>query len=84
MRVNWKTSNEYNITSGIQQGSVLIPLVFLMFINDLPDYILGEEVFMFTDDIPIIISSTNLQELKRKINIVLSQFDRYCHKNRLI
>lgn len=55
-----------------------------MFINDLPDYILDGEVFLFADDTSIIISSPDGQELNRKVNNVLTQFDTYCHKNRLI
>jgi len=38
-----------SILSGIPQGSVLGPLLFLLFVNDLPDWILTS-MRMFADD----------------------------------
>lgn len=84
VRINGKTSNEYNVTSGIPQGSVLGPLIFLMFINDLPDHIRDGTAFMFADDTSIIISSPDTKEINDKVNSVLNQFNEYCYKNRLI
>ena len=40
------------ILSGIPQGSVLGPLLFLLFVNDLPDWILTS-IRMFADDTKI-------------------------------
>ena len=50
--VNGAVSNWSNVKSGIPQGSVLGPILFVLFINDLPDAI-SSEVKIFADDTKI-------------------------------
>src|SRR3989442_494648 len=42
-------SNEVSVFSGVPQGSVLRPCLFLFFINDLPDCV-SSDVRLFADD----------------------------------
>ena len=56
-------SSPINVTSGVPQGSVLGPLLFLIYINDLPDYIQNNStVKMFADDTIMYHSITNQQD----------------------
>ena len=50
--VNGEASQCKDVTSGIPQGSILGPLLFVIFINDLPSQV-KSDIFLFADDTKI-------------------------------
>ena len=48
--VNGNFSSPEPVYCGVPQGSILVPLLFFIFINDLSDYIEHAWVIMYTDD----------------------------------
>jgi hypothetical protein len=50
VRTNGSYSVEKKIIHGVSQGSILGPIIILIFINDLPGYISNKNVTMYADD----------------------------------
>ena len=50
--LNGQKSNSIPVTSGVTQESVLGPILFMMFVNDLPS-IVSSPTYMFADDTKI-------------------------------
>ena len=60
-KVNGEDSFPAPVISGILQGSVLGPLLFVIYINDLPET-LSSGVFLFADDTKIFREITSIQD----------------------
>ena len=65
-----QASDPVPVLSGVPQGSVLGPILFLIFINDLPDNI-KSSVRLFADDCVLYRNIHSLQDCLRKILTVL-------------
>ena len=69
--VNGQLSNPKTITCGVPQGSILGPLLFLLYINDMPDSLSHSTPSFYADDTEICASSYDYDDLVDKINIDL-------------
>lgn len=76
-------SPEFVPTSGVPQGSNLGPLLFSLFVNDLPDHILMSQKLLFADDIKIyyrIERPSDCVALQNDLNSV----NNWCNENCLL
>ena len=68
---------------GVPQGSSLGPLLFNIFINDIPKVIKKCKIMLFADDIVIYYSSKNLEEINSALNYDLENIYNYLCSNLL-
>jgi hypothetical protein len=69
------TSSDYYVRSGVSQGSTLGPLLFLIFINDLPHNVITAKCLLFADDLKLSLGVDGLSDchaLQRDIDAVMN------------
>ena len=60
--VNGKTSEWAKVKSGVPEGALLAPLLFSLFINDLPTVVSSSKCVMYADDVKIYRQITSLTD----------------------
>ena len=73
VEVDGASSNHLPVLSGVPQGSILGPLLFLIYINDLPNSITSSSTYLFADDTKLIqsISKFSASHLQTDIDATL-------------
>ena len=77
--IDGKQSNIRYINSAVPQGSVLGPLLFLIYINDITDGI-ESDIFLFADDTSIFRSGNDNKQLANGINSDLNKITLWARK----
>lgn len=71
------------ITCGVPQGSVLGPLFFILFINDLYKCCPDGKTRLFVDDTTILFHSNSVDEIKSKSKLIMTQLSNWFKANKL-
>ena len=81
VQISGKLSQSKEIKAGVPQGSVLGPLLILLYINDLPLYIKYCLLDLFADDGTLHTSNAYLPTLTTFLNADLDNFSDWCDDN---
>ena len=82
MFYNGESSDLKHITCGVPKGSVLDPLLFLIYINDLPYISNTFKKILFPDDTNIYFESDNLLKVEKTVNEELKYLNLWLNINR--
>ena len=80
---NGAESSKVTITHGVPQGSVLGPLLFLIYINDLHCAIRFSSVYHFADDTNLLNISNSIKRTQKQMNIDLNFLYKWLLANKI-
>ena len=71
------------ITSGVPQGSILGPFLFVPFVNDLPVVLERCQILMYADDTVMYFTASNAQEISSTLTSELAKVNDWLVDNSL-
>ena len=75
-------SSKASITCGVPQGSILGPLLFLIYINDMPQAV-DSELLLYADDVCLVFQHRNIKTIEEHLNRDFSTLVDWFVDNRL-
>ena len=77
-------SEEEIVESGVPQGSILGPLLFITCTNNIVEELKDYDIFTYADDMQIIIKGKNVKSLGEKLEKAIEKANEYYNKNSLL
>ena len=65
-----KASETHGVKCGVPQGSILVPLLFILLVNDICNVspLLLKKLYMYADDTCVLVSRNDLKPLIKMLN----------------
>ena len=84
VKIRTYSSDFLPVTAGVPQGSILGPLLFLLYINDLPLHVNRTDIDMFADDATLHTYHKNIEGIENALNFDLCEIENWCSKNQMV
>ena len=81
--INGVLSSSCALRCGVPQGTILSPLLFLLYINDLPNCLSNCEPRMYADDTHLTFASDNAHDIQTNPNVDLENVHNWLRANKL-
>ena len=82
--VNNSKSDIGQVSYGVPQGSILGPLLFLLFINDLPLYVNNVNTDLYADDTTLYDIQNSVEDIENNLQIALDRLNTWCKCNGML
>ena len=83
VKLNGITSSKMNVSCGVPQGSILGPLLFLVYVNDMNLAVKSSVIHHFADDTNFLYSDKSLKKIKTSVEKDLANLYDWLCANRL-
>ena len=77
-------SNANDVLTGVPQGSILGPLLFIIFLNDITDVISSAKIIKYADDTVIYVADKDIKVIKTKLSNDMNAIADWLDQNALI
>jgi hypothetical protein len=84
VKLGQELSEPCPLVCGVPQGSILGPVLFLLFFNDFEDCLSKCKFFQFADDTVIYVTSKYVSDIEKALNTDLSAISTYLKTNDLV
>ena len=82
--INGHISSDAPVTHGTAQGSILGPLIFILYVNDIFTTLnVDSSAFMYADDTLILSKSDNVEDVTAKAKSAMGKIMTWCEMNKL-
>ena len=82
--INGSESETLTMQHGVPQGSILGPILFLTYINDIPEISNFAKIILYADDANIILTTNTIDEIDNQLKVLIPNLLKWIHSNGLL